>query len=99
MTGGPIGFKQSEALDTIERLDLWNELAGWEIHQLAAPTSEVPKQLRAKGCFVMFNLDEFDFSAISKETQEVSPGLGSAMDEDGDAEMQIDSSAGIKKEK
>lgn len=47
----------------------------------------------------MFNLDEFDFSAISKETQEVSPGLGSAMDEDGDAEMQIDSSAGIKKEK
>lgn len=25
MTGGPMGFKQSEALDTIERLDLWNE--------------------------------------------------------------------------
>ena len=99
MTGGPMGFKQSEALDTIERLDLWNEQAGWEIHHLATQNIEVPKQLRAKGCFVMYNLDEFDFSAIQEDAQEASQGLGSALDEEEKEDMQIDSSAGIKKEK
>ena len=61
-----MGFKQSEALKTIERLDLWNEQAGWEIHTLSTFNNEMTKQLRPKGCFVMYNLDEFDFSAIAQ---------------------------------
>lgn len=62
--GGPAGFKQSEALGTVERLDLWNEQAGWELHTLAGVHGEVERPLTPKGCFVMYNLGEFDFSRI-----------------------------------
>lgn len=100
MTGGPMGFKQSEALNTIERLDLWNEHLGWEIHNLASTGSEMSKQLRPKGCFVMLNLQEFDFSKIPTESaNDKAHQFDKIMDEEEKEEdMQIDSSGEIKKE-
>lgn len=41
MSDGPFGFKQSEALNTIERLDLWNEDLGWEMHEISQDGSEM----------------------------------------------------------
>ena len=99
MTGGPMGFKQSEALNTIERLDLWNEHLGWELHNLSTANHEITKQLRPKGCFVMYNLQEFDFSQIRANEAPKDDMLGSSLankDEEEKEEMQIDSSAEIK---
>lgn len=94
-----MGFKQSEALKTIERLDLWNEQAGWEIHTLSTFNNEMTKQLRPKGCFVMYNLDEFDFSAIAHEAEGSSLADCDDKVEEEKDDMQIDSSPGIKKDK
>lgn len=88
-----MGFKQSEALNTVERLDLWNEHLGWEIHDINNLNQEIQKQLRPKGCFVMFNLKEFDFSEIREEiTDDLNGPFKKSVEENDD--MQIDSSTG-----
>jgi hypothetical protein len=45
--------KQSEALDTVERLDLTNEALGW--HQI-----HLNEDLAPKGCFQMFHMENSD---------------------------------------
>lgn len=87
-----MGFKQSEALNTVERLDLWNEHLGWEIHDISSESTEIQKQLQPKGCFVMFNLQEFDFSTIAEDSNEEIKTPIKAIEENED--MQIDSSTG-----
>lgn len=58
------GLKKSVALDSIERLDLWNEHLGWQLHQLSKNDDQAPKELTAKGCYIMYNLKDFDFGKI-----------------------------------
>lgn len=48
--GTPLRYKQSKALDSIERIDLWNESQGWELLDVEKET------LTPKGCFVMHSL-------------------------------------------
>lgn len=56
---------ESQALSSIERLDLRNEHLGWEVLDLKSDeNSDISKELTAKGCFVMFNMEEFDSSKI-----------------------------------
>lgn len=45
-------------MTSIERLDLWNESAGWQIHEIANHQNSISRQLEPKGCFVMFNLND-----------------------------------------
>lgn len=97
--GGPAGIKQSEALDTVERLDLWNEQAGWEVHTMSSVYGAVGRPLRAKGCFVMYSLGQFDFSQIKAAEQSSLLPLGSDKYEEEKEDMQIDSSPGLKKQK
>ena len=43
----PLRVKHSEALDTIERLDLTQESLGWQ-------SIELEEKLQPKGCFIMY---------------------------------------------
>ena len=66
---GP-GSRNSKALDTIERLDLWNESAGWQMFEvpLVTTTADIEniKEIKPKGCFTMFNMADFDVKALEK---------------------------------
>lgn len=60
----PIQSRKSEALTTVERLDLWNEDKGWEEISFIGPPSidsetgePIPQTLTPKGCYVMFDMN------------------------------------------
>lgn len=48
--GARLLHKQSKALDSVERIDLWNETQGWEVLDIEN------ESLTPKGCFVMHSL-------------------------------------------
>jgi len=58
--GTPLRYKQSKALDSIERIDLWNESQGWELLDVEKET------LTPKGCFVMHSLA--DIKTVDSKT-------------------------------
>lgn len=96
---GPFGFKQSEALRSIERLDLWNEHLGWQLHQLSCDQTNIPMELEQKGCFIMFNFNDFDLKKFQMETKRDAhlysdiSSLEEAEEEKESECMQIDSSS------
>ena len=51
----PLRVKHSEALNTIERLDLTQESKGWQEIKLAE-VDGVPVNPDRKGCFIMYPL-------------------------------------------
>lgn len=53
----PMRMRHSEALTTIERLDLTNESLGWQEISVN-DTESIPIELDPKGCFIMYPLSE-----------------------------------------
>ena len=93
--GGP---RLSRALDTIERLDLWNESAGWQMYDVSAETANIEnmKIIKPKGCFTMFHMADFNMNSIEDEVSEKSKT--EKYEEQKESEMdQIIETPGLKK--